>query len=121
MNNKNSIPTVKFKHKINDLLTKDNLSNKVSQNLYREGLKLQSIKSDKSMSKLGIGVQNVNGISNDLKRRAIMLNLAQSDFNIICLISTKIRQSTEPKIIEENNRSHDFVFNSKGENNDNGC
>ena len=46
-----------------------------------------------------------------------MLNLIQHEFNIICLISTKIRKSLEHQIIEENNLTHDIIFNSKGNSN----
>ena len=117
MNNANTARTNKYQ--INDLINNPNIPKNVSLDLYRKGVQKTNgkIKKSDTISKLGIGVQNVNGISEEVKRRAIMLNLIQYEFNIICLISTKIRKSLEHQIMEENNLTHDIIFNSKGNSN----
>ena len=117
MNNANTARTNKYQ--INDLINNPNIPKNVSLDLYRKGVQKTNgkIKKSDTISKLGIGVQNVNGISEEVKRRAVMLNLIQYEFNIICLISTKIRKSLEHQIMEENNLTHDIIFNSKGNSN----
>ena len=117
MNNANTARTNKYQ--INDLINNPNIPKNVSLDLYRKGVQKTNgkIKKTDTISKLGIGVQNVNGISEEVKRRAVMLNLIQYEFNIICLISTKIRKSLEHQIMEENNLTHDIIFNSKGNSN----